>query len=391
MRVASFVLPIVLSATALAAEAPPAPTRASVEELVGLFHRLDVEALGPRLAAGFHYLDVVPGTTHDRQGFLAMLREMAGESTEREMEVQWVEVAGPWADLRGVWRIRKEPGAEPKELNFSIELTFDGEGKLVSWRDEFRFSNIHKPIRGDRRLETEHFELVYLAEELPEEEAERLGGTMESWYAKTADYLGRSFEPGRRLHINVAACHVSPYASEPGPKAYMLVPTRSALLEYGFSLVHELTHNLMGLSHLFRTQRSWGELEFREGNRLLDEGFAVYVEELLTGSTEMFPNWGHETHSGYREIRREKEQPIWPILAAEHYRSHRKHRGRFTRLAYLQQGSFCKYLIEAHGLERFVKLFESDLEAVEGIYGKELSALESDWLAFLEARSVGDS
>lgn len=385
MRLAYLALPALLLAVPLAAEEPAPPTRDQAEELLGLYHGLDIEALAPRLAEDLTYLDVAPGTRHDREGFLAMLEEMAREGSKSEVEVQWAEVAGDTVDLRGVWVFTSEEGGE-KRLNFSIELTFDDAGQVASWRDDLRFSNVHKPIRGNRRLETEHFELVYLAEELTEAEAERLGRTMESWYERTAEYLARSFEPGRRLHINVAGCHASPYASAPGPAAFILVPIRSAREEYGFSLVHELTHNLMGLSRLYLTQRSWEGLEFREGNRLLDEGFAVYVEEHLTGKTEMFPNWGHETHAGYRRIRSEQGQPIWPILAAEHYRSHRKHRGRFTRLAYLQQASFCKYLIETHGLERFVKLYESGLEAVESVYGKDLTALETDWLAFLEER-----
>lgn len=383
MRLTTLALPAALCAAPLLAESPP-PTRAQAEELVQLFHRLDVDGLAPRLAAEFTYLDVVPRTTHDRQGFLAMLEEMGRDTAERELEIRWVETAADWADVRGVWRFAKQAGGEKTELDFSIELGFDEEGRVASWRDEFRFSSVHKPIRGDRRLETDHFSLVYLAQELPDEEADRLGRTMETWYEKTSRFLGRAFAPGRRLQINVAACHASPYASAPGPEAFILVPTRSARLEYGFSLVHELTHNLMGLSRLYLSQRSWGELEFREGNRLLDEGFAVYVEEHLTGQTGMFPNWGYETHAGYQALRAEREQPIWPILAAEHDRSHRQHRGRFTRLAYLQQASFCKFLVESHGLERFLRLFDSDLEAVGKIYGKSLDELEDDWRAFLQ-------
>ncbi len=144
----------------------------------------------------------------------------------------------------------------------------------------------------------------------------------------------------------------------------------------------------MGLSRLYLSQRGWGGLEFRDGNRLLDEGFAVYVEERLTGKPEMFPNWGLETHAGYLKVRRQEEQPVWPLLAAEHYRSHPKHRGRFTRLAYLQQASFCKYLVESHGLERFFRLYGSELEAFDEIYGRPFAALEADWRAFLEGRAA---
>lgn len=384
MRIASLLLPLLTLAGPALAETPFVADRETAEELVGLFHRLDTEALDARLAEGFVYRDVGPGTTTDKAGFFDVLRETGLDSPERDLQIEWVEVVDGIADVRGTWFAAKKEGGERLELNFAIELEFDEQGRVVSWTDHFSSFGPHKPIRGNERRTTDHFELVYRREELSAKEAMRLGATMERYYDKTARYLGRGLEPGRRLHINVAECHGSPYASAPGPHAFILVPTRSARREYGFSLVHELTHNILGQSHLMRHHTAYEELEFIRGNRLLDEGFAVVVEEKLTESPDVWPNFGTETHRAYRELRREKGAPIWPLLAAEHYRSHRTQRREFGRLAYLQQGSFCKYLVDTHGLERFLRLYGSDLAQTAEIYDKDFAALEADWRGFLE-------
>lgn len=85
-----------------------------------------------------------------------------------------------------------------------------------------------KPAAGDRELGTEHFRIVYFDSELGEQSAKRLGETLEKWYGETSRYLGRSLDADRRLHINVADCHDSPFASDPGPDAFILVSSRSS-------------------------------------------------------------------------------------------------------------------------------------------------------------------
>ena len=242
-----------------------------------------------------------------------------------------------------------------------------------------------KPAKGDGEFETENFRVVYFRNEFSEEEAARLGKLLEHWYEKTSQYLGRSFDDGFRLHINIAGSH-DIYASDPGPEAFILVSTRSAKLDYGFTLVHELTHNLMGLSWLTRQQREYDGVELYSGNRLFDEGFAVYVEEKLTGEgPEVWPNFGEETHAGYWAARKKKDEPIWPVLEAETHRE----RGD-VRLAYLAQGSFVKRLVETYGLERLFRLFASDISSAREIYGKTFEELEYEWRTFLEERFGGE-
>ena len=228
--------------------------------------------------------------------------------------------------------------------------------------------------------------VVYFRGEYSDEEAARLGKTLEHWYEKTSEFLERSFDDDFRLQLNIAGSH-DIYASDPGPEAFILIPTSSAKMDYGFTLVHELTHNLMGLSWLTRQVREHDGIELYAGNRLFDEGFAVYVEEKLTGEgPEIWPNFGEETHAGYWNARKNKGEPIWPPLEAEIHRE----RGD-VRLAYLAQGSFVKYLIDTYGLERFVNLFAIDIASTAYFYGKDFAQLEDEWRMFLEERFGGGS
>ncbi len=378
--------------SAVAAAADPAAPTGTVAELaarlVRAYHAGDVEALRPHLAPGLVFRDPKLDQHLDLAGFLELASEMGAGETDRQLKIAWTGASADHADVRGSWGWTDAESGRRMEMRFSIELRFETAGeapRVVSWLDDFRRRRMWKPVGGDGRLETAHFEVVYFESELPAAEAARLGETLEHWYEKTRTYLGRSFADGYRLHVNVGG-HDSPYATQPGPEAFILVPTRSAKLDYGFSLVHELTHNLLGLSWLSRHERERNGVRLSSGNRLFDEGFAVYVEEKLTGEgPRVWPNFGEETHAAYWQLREEKGEPIWPVLEAEIHREHGD-----TRLAYLAQASFTKHLVETHGLDRFLRLYAADPAAAEEIYGKDLAELEGGWRRFLQGRFASE-
>lgn len=353
------------------------------ERAVRAYSAGDVEALRPHLAPELEFRDPGLDQRLDLAGFLEMASENAAESG-RQVEIAWTGASADYADVRGRWSWTDVDSGRRRQLSFSIELELDTAGgapRVVTWRDDFRRRSLWKPVRGDGRLETPHFTVVYFESDLAPAEAARLGDTLERWYETTRRHLGRSFAGGYRLAINVGG-HDSPYASAPGPEAFILVPTRSARREYGFSLVHELTHNLMGLSWLARNEGERNGVRLSSGNRLFDEGFAVYVEEKLTGEgPRVWPNFGEETHAGYWRLRQEKNEPVWPALEAEIHREHGD-----VRLAYLAQGSFIKHLVESRGLEPFVRLFAAGPAAAEEIYGQPFARLDSEWREFLEQR-----
>ena len=354
--------------------------------LIRAYHAGDVEALRPHLAPGLMFRDPGLDQRSGLAGFLELVREMGAGESDRELEISWAGTAADRADVRCAWRWTDRESGRRRDLQFSIELEFETaeEGpRVVSWLDDFRPRRLWKPARGDGRSETEHFALVYFETEFSAGEAARLGEVFEHWYEKIRSYLGRSFADGYRLHINVAGGHASPYASDPGPEAFILVPTRSAKRDYGFSLVHELTHNLMGLSWLARHDRERNGVRLASGNRLFDEGFAVYVEEKLTGEgPRVWPNFGEETHDAYLRLSQRLGEPIGPALEAEIHREHGD-----TRLGYLAQASFCKHLVETYGLDRFLRLFAADPASAEEIYGKDFAGIEREWRRSLEERS----
>ena len=63
-----------------------------------------------------------------------------------------------------------------------------------------------------------------------------------------------------------------------------------------------------------------------------------------------------------------------------------------------QGGSFVAFLIEEYGLEKFKRFYRTDYikltlnpgEAIEEIYGKSISKLETDWKNFLEGYATGE-
>ncbi len=354
------------------------PLAGVAESLVRAYHAGGTGTLEPHFASSFRFRDSSSERELDLVGFFDRVERRA--AAQSELEIEWVGLSGELVDVRGTHR-STDAEEEQQELQFSIELRFDTDGQVVSWVDDFR-RRLRKPALGDRELQTDHFRFVYFESEFSTEEANRLGRTFETWYERTREYLGRSFQNGYRLDVNVAGAHSSPYATDPGPHAFILVSTRSAKREYGFSLVHELTHNLMGLSWLCENEHQRNDIETPAGNRLFDEGFAVFVEEELTGEApRVWPNFSEETHAAYWRLRVEEGEPIWPPLEAE---IHREHGNR--RLGYLAQASFCKHLVETYGLEKFVQLFAAHPDSAPQIYGRSLDELTVEWREALVSR-----
>ncbi len=371
--------------TPAAARPPNVDIAALAARLVHAYHAGDVEALRPHLAPDLVFRH--PGSRQrlDLDGFLDLVTRMGSGESDRELEITWVGSTTHLADSRGTRRWYDIENGLQRELWFSIELEFETTGEepmVVAWLDDSRRRGMWKPAKGDGRMDTEHFAIVYFTAELSSQEATALGETLEHWYEETRRYLGHSFAAGYRLHINVAGGHDSPFASDPGPQAFILVPTQSAKRTYGFSLVHELTHNLIGLSWLSRHERERDGVELFSGNRLFDEGFAVFVEEELTGEgPRVFPNFGLETHAAYWQALQKHDEPIRPVLEAEILRQ-----AADQRLGYLTQASFCKHLVQTYGLDRFLRLFAADPSAAKEIYGRDLNELEREWRRFLEER-----
>ena len=361
------------------------PQRQVVTQIIELYRVGDTDALEPLLATSMTFRDLGLKQHTDRAGFIAIVKENRALFSQQNYKQEWIGTAENFAEFRGVWTGQFRDKNQELRRNASIELSFDHDGKITQWVDDFRRGPIFKPVKADGNLTTKHFSITFDPKQLDSELATQLGQTAETFYAKTATYLGKTLAPNFRLPLNVSDAHRSPYASDPGPKGFILIPLKSARRSYGFSMVHEFAHFLMGLSKESQNPMVMDGKQQRFGNRLMDEGFAVVVEEKLTDEPKVWPNFGQETHKGYWELRKKLNQPIWPVAEAEYYRSHKSQR-KMVRLAYLQQGSFCKFLVERNGLEKFMAFFHGGFEAADQIYGKNLNELDQEWQAFLKTQ-----
>jgi len=129
------------------------------------------------------------------------------------------------------------------------------------------------------------------------------------------------------------------------------------------------------------------------GNRFLAEGLAVYAHEHLKGH-DAYPNFGTELHAAAQGDAASADLAALDELATPQ----RLRIGDLEeRRAYIVAGSFIKFLIATHGMEKFRRLYamtpmESyarDAGAPERwktVYGKDLKALERDWKAMVAAR-----
>jgi hypothetical protein len=78
-----------------------------------------------------------------------------------------------------------------------------------------------------------------------------------------------------------------------------------------------------------------------------------------------------------------------PMLEVMRDRNRTKYFGLDTPwerwLAYTQSTSFCRDLIERYGKERFFKLYNTPLEAIDfdGLYGRKAEVLLNDWSSYV--------
>ena len=188
-----------------------------------------------------------------------------------------------------------------------------------------------------------------------------------------------AFALGQAVYARIV---VSRYLRRPGPAVLnvMLVdeeripytdPERRIWVPYGrlrnrepgsdpLTLVHETTH-------VFATGR----------DRALTEGLAVHVQTLL--GPRSYPNFGHDLHQLTVDLQAAYGREI-PYAESESVRLARDS-GPGRALAYVQEGSFSRWLIETEGLEKYLRLLDG--EAPSALYNRDLRALEVSWRAVL--------
>ena len=231
-----------------------------------------------------------------------------------------------------------------------------------------------RPTRNDiaQRLggfrETEHFEIFYASE--LEAEIERIVEDCEFQYAQLSAYL---MPEGDELYQKVRA-YV--YAS-PGQKK-RLIGARETSVEdpfgHGFHIhAQGFPHPVLKheLAHVFTVPWSPLKVSLKVG---LHEGIAVAAD------------WSEDRLIGHQWAKAMHQMEIAPPLSSVMGFGFWGHAGSQS---YLLAGSFVRFLVDTYGIEKFKGVFPTGNFVKH--YAKDLSALEAEWIEFLETIPVQDS
>jgi hypothetical protein len=152
-----------------------------------------------------------------------------------------------------------------------------------------------------------------------------------------------------------------------GQQILYCVPAEKLRTGFDSCVAHELTHLLAP--------------SFRQPDRMLAEGLAVHLQALFDAETgdRSYPTEGEDLHERTRALIARVGQRI-PLRAAETARE-RVDFGAERQLAYLQEGSFVRFLIERHGMTTYMRVHNGGGYA--SVLGRDLDALESEWARFL--------
>ena len=120
------------------------------------------------------------------------------------------------------------------------------------------------------------------------------------------------------------------------------------------------------------------------GSRVLSEGFAMYAEEKFSDELSSAVRAQLDVHRVVKTHIFEPGRLVHidhlfrdDFAFSNHQSSAAASGGRIR--AYFEAGSFVRFLIETHGIEKFKQAYY--LRPIENVYGKSLDALEQDWLA----------
>lgn len=192
---------------------------------------------------------------------------------------------------------------------------------------------------------------------------------------RIAEYAGGS--ANNRIEVVLDPERRIPFTEDPDAHGLVVIRLPAGRLQpddasgAGLALEHELTHAIA----------PGGD----RGDRLLVEGFAVHVQDLL--GPPAYPDFDMSPHETVRVLEARTGSTI-PLAESEEARK-RRESGDERQLAYAQEGSFVRWLIETRGLEAFLAFYRSDAGFESGL-GTPLDVLERDWRRTLAAGDAGE-
>jgi hypothetical protein len=233
------------------------------------------------------------------------------------------------------------------------------------------------PLSGGataNNLTTPHFAVAY--DDIDGKTARDFAHGAETAYSAIVDYLGR--HSSRPIRLTIGKHILFPlYDRDSGEvfvpanrvREYMDISTRIRKRGPGLMLV--LTPVIAPSAN-----RQWGDF--------VETGLRVFLQEKLERSDiQSFPTMGRDLHEETAALASDYGRLI-PIAEVEKARTWRTKLTRTRRLAYLEAGSFVRFLIERHGLEKFLRWYDGG--QFDEVYQRKLAEMEREWGERIRAR-----
>ena len=118
----------------------------------------------------------------------------------------------------------------------------------------------------------------------------------------------------------------------------------------------------------------------------LETGLRVFLQEKFGPRQDRaFPMLGNDLHRATAKLSADYGKLI-PIAEVERARTWRTKLTRTRRLAYLEAGSFVRFLIEARGLNKFLNWYNG--QRFEEVYQQEIVQAEREWSDYIREYRV---
>ncbi len=221
------------------------------------------------------------------------------------------------------------------------------------------------------KISTAHFDINYA--NVSDALAERFAEDIEQAYQDVGKFLGKDIS--QRISVSISDDHLFPHYKRskkliavPGNRLRGDAPGPPHLRGRGPGTPSLVSNVLMSSKN-----KVWG--------KFLETGFESYMYELFHKKYDRaFPTMGKEIHQAtalaYRRFSR-----LFPLKDVEEARTRRQRHGGTRQLAYLQEASFVKFLIETYGKDKFIRVFDG--ETFDVVYSKNIGMLEREWLKLI--------
>ncbi|WP_419392772.1 hypothetical protein [Cytobacillus praedii] len=214
--------------------------------------------------------------------------------------------------------------------------------------------------------------VVHNEPELSKDKMDKITDEINSSYQQILKY-SNGYEWEETINIYLKAQNLTSYAQK---GEIYLYNTRGS----DYPLTHELTHLLLGYGNpKYEMNADYGILA--------QEGFGVYIEELLYLERKVFPNYGIDVHKVMKYLL-ENDRNI-PILDLVNNSVRHKYLGESNYpemwKAYVHAGSFVKYLFENYKREMVVNIYNSPDFAMEfeRVFDQKLQSVEENWINYI--------